>query len=540
MPTLDSAPESRAIAHQTPSLAMPAKPTSPLFFFCAALLLGSLVCTLSQCGGESKGKDQQAPTAGGASADPTANGAAQGGNATTTPALEPAERDPAKAMTDARQLPAESDRVRIAISGELSGRLEPCGCASGQLGGLARRTFYLAQRQFDVLIEGGGLVDTSTELDFAKAYTALEIMNAYDVRYTAQGLSAADLALASTGILSLMQGMNVPAVASDLDPSALDEMSRETWPATLHRETTTKEGITVRIASLVSNLPKPMPTDLEGLKLRTPQKAWTLAMEGVAPESLRVLLVHGGMKAARDAASMEPRPDLIVECSETFNEPPGTPAWANEVPIVSTGVRGRMLVDCSIARIEGKPHIAYDIAALRGSTVKGAQEDAGTREVLLAHRRQVAEQDILEEMLGQADTKNGASYTGSKACGSCHAADLEIWKRSKHGHAWETLEKAEKDPTRYGWPVTEYPDCVSCHVVGFGERTGFLSKEKTPELAGVGCERCHGPGSEHAKTNGKVQLGTVAKTLCRDCHDFEQSPDFDWLERWAIIRHGGK
>ena len=45
-------------------------------------------------------------------------------------------------------------RVRLRLSGHLEGRLEPCGCASGQMGGLARRAFLLRQdRNYDILID---------------------------------------------------------------------------------------------------------------------------------------------------------------------------------------------------------------------------------------------------------------------------------------------------------------------------------------------------------------------------------------------------
>ena len=119
---------------------------------------------------------------------------------------------------------------------------------------------------------------------------------------------------------------------------------------------------------------------------------------------------------------------------------------------------------------------------------------------------------------------------------------MKSWQATKHAHAWQTLVDAEKDPTRYGWPVTKYPDCVSCHVVGYGQQTGFISYEKTPHVADVGCERCHGPGLDHVASGGKKPLGIIGgvtpSVMCTQCHDYEQSPQFVYSERWKMITHG--
>ena len=97
-------------------------------------------------------------------------------------------------------------------------------------------------------------------------------------------------------------------------------------------------------------------------------------------------------------------------------------------------------------------------------------------------------------------------------------------------------------PSRYGWPVTQYPDCVACHVVGYGDQSGFASPETTRNLADVGCERCHGAGSAHASEPATRKMGRVGNgtpsVVCTQCHDFEQSPDFDYSTRWPLIEHG--
>jgi hypothetical protein len=83
---------------------------------------------------------------------------------------------------------------------------------------------------------------------------------------------------------------------------------------------------------------------------------------------------------------------------------------------------------------------------------------------------------------------------------------------------------------------------VVCHTTGF-ERTpggdfiagvdGFETPESTPELGGVGCEACHGPGSRHVEVPGDRAAAwrtgfrpRPGLTTCLQCHDADNSPAF--------------
>jgi hypothetical protein len=87
---------------------------------------------------------------------------------------------------------------------------------------------------------------------------------------------------------------------------------------------------------------------------------------------------------------------------------------------------------------------------------------------------------------------------------------------SRHAGAFATLEKVN----------SEYdPECVICHVIGMQYQTGYISPTKTPELKDVGCENCHGPGSEHVRSLGAAETAGPIST-CTDCHTVEQSADY--------------
>jgi hypothetical protein len=431
--------------------------------------------------------------------------------------------------------PGEGDRIRFLISGSMLGRLEPCGCASGQLGGLARRMQHIGEhRSYDLLLEGGDLVDSATELDVQKMFTAVQVLFGMQHPYDAIGVGSKDLALPRDEWCSFLAGAQV--VASDL------QCAREDWPGKPFVEKDVR-GMKVRIASFTLTVPE-QPAGADAVRLLPPADAWRAALAGAGEDTLRVLMLHGSDTVARALVpTLAPPPDLVVCCDRDAVEPSNRPEHVGAVPMVLAGIRGRVLLDLMFVRSPEGPRVSCEPVPLAGSkTLPGGGGDPDVKQVLLAHRDQVAQDGIQERMSRQLPTPNGAAYVGSEACRTCHATAYEAWAKTKHFHAWDTLVKAETDPSRYGWPVTKYPDCVSCHVVGFREKTGFVTFDETPHLSAVGCERCHGPGSEHLQSPEKNRLGihggVPASVLCTQCHDFEQSPDFLYGDRWKVIEHG--
>jgi hypothetical protein len=60
--------------------------------------------------------------------------------------------------------------------------------------------------------------------------------------------------------------------------------------------------------------------------------------------------------------------------------------------------------------------------------------------------------------------------------------------------------------------------------------SGFVSEEKTGNLKNVGCENCHGPGSEHIRTLGEAETAEP-RLDCTDCHTPEESTNYPGNEQ---------
>lgn len=113
------------------------------------------------------------------------------------------------------------------------------------------------------------------------------------------------------------------------------------------------------------------------------------------------------------------------------------------------------------------------------------------------------------------------AYLGSDKCKMCHSKQHGTWAMMKHFKAFDSLTAEEK----------KNDECVKCHVTGFGKPGGFVSMEKTPNLAHVQCEACHGPGGNHMKAPMADKKKTIDRrgTDCRDCH----SPHVDVMRKKA-------
>jgi hypothetical protein len=151
-------------------------------------------------------------------------------------------------------------------------------------------------------------------------------------------------------------------------------------------------------------------------------------------------------------------------------------------------------------------------------------------------------------------------YIGVKNCTMCHKTDkqgkqLDIWKNSGHSKAFQTLttKKADEIAKAQGLkkPAAESPECLECHVSGYGIDAKLLDKNFDYK-DGVQCETCHGAGSQYkALQIMKDRKKAIAAGLrefkdppaiekyCKTCHN-EKSPTykgFKFKEDWEKIKH---
>ena len=121
---------------------------------------------------------------------------------------------------------------------------------------------------------------------------------------------------------------------------------------------------------------------------------------------------------------------------------------------------------------------------------------------------------------------NPRGYTGSDVCGVCHELEAQTYAFTQHMTAFDTL--VTHGENRNG-------ECVSCHVVGFGEPGGFSFDENPAHLENVGCESCHGRGGGHLSTDSPKTVSY--ESACLTCHNATHSLGFDYASFLPKVSH---
>ncbi len=434
----------------------------------------------------------------------------------------------------------------LVISGEMDGYVEPCGCAGkeNQKGGLARRHGFLQmlkKRGWNpIALELGGQVKRfgpQAGIKFTHVAGALRTMG-----YQAVALGVKELNLPIILNEVLQPSNNFVSANVGLE-GAEDLIPKHR----LIQVGGTRIGVTAVLG------------DRYQRRVTNREFTYKPAAEALRPvvaslkdqADVQVLLVHGSRTDSQELAKEFPEVDFVVTAGGA-EMPPGELAEisGSRGRLVEVGHKGMYLAVIGLFDDPQKPW-RYKRVAL----------DARHAETKAMYEMMVNYQAELEGVgLGGAVAvprahPSGRSFVGSAACADCHTTAHEIWSKTPHAKALETLKNL--DPPRH-----HDPECLSCHVVGwdpqlyFPYKSGYLSEEKTPLLTHQGCENCHGPGSDHVAAElGELEVTEAeadlrrkqmritlqaAEANCRGCHDLDNSPEFDFDTYWPKVQHEGR
>ena len=109
---------------------------------------------------------------------------------------------------------------------------------------------------------------------------------------------------------------------------------------------------------------------------------------------------------------------------------------------------------------------------------------------------------------------------------------------------WDASPGYEQDRvSRWNRPIAS--DCLNCHSSQVRAAAGFTNRYAEPPFAqpGIGCERCHGPGSEHIAGHAKMldpaKLDPARRdSVCAQCHMSGEAREARLGMRFADYRPG--
>jgi hypothetical protein len=401
-------------------------------------------------------------------------------------------------LAGAASRPAEE--TWLVVSGDSKGFLSPCGCTKPMTGGIKRRVAairLLTVGKNAVVVEAGTSIGSRGRQQEIKLETLAECLS--KVR--------AIMAVSPEDATPLGRGVMESAFRLSGNRMVTASLRGSSFPPVMIEGGLAVSSVTPRadqLASALGETPVPLKDATEAL-IREAEA------EGVAP----VVVLDGDRDAATQLAMQHPKLRVIIY--RFAGDPPSTPLRVGPVTLISAGERGRFVVR---VRISGETVDSYSMIKL-GPEV---QDDKDAKRLYKNYLLRVEGEDLL----GNVPRIKSDPFAGSRACRSCHAKTFTTWSKTRHAGALKTLEKDghAKDP-----------ECVPCHVVGLDQLGGFVSRQKTPNLADVGCESCHGPGANHSRDPYKFKLPKLGEKSCLKCHTTETSPNFDFKTYWAKIKH---
>ncbi|HMF15461.1 MAG TPA: multiheme c-type cytochrome [Gemmataceae bacterium] len=462
----------------------------------------------------------------------------------------------------------------VVVSGQQHGYMEPCGCSRPQIGGLDRRYNFIEGvkgRGWPVLaVDVGDIAQRKGPAGMPNVQGLVKykysMMALKQMKYPAVSFGSYEAAMPLIDALTAFTlNNNDPSTGKPLPPfvlaANLDKKEEsfpglvESWKIVDVPDAKLKIGVVGVVGPSVAKEIKDPAVRLTKESDVAAIRAALKAMESDKPD-LRVLLYQGQPEEARAIAKEFPSRFPVIACISTFDEPPSNAEIVKEAGtiIVTVGHKGKYVGAVGINRTgkdEPKFELRYQLVRLGEEYLisEGKEKGHPILDLLEEYTKELKRENYLAKYYpskhpSQAGKKADEKpvYVGSDKCRKCHEHAYEIWKTSPHFKAYEALVKAEHPSNR------QYDgECVVCHTVGFGYESGFRNEKDTPNLINVGCESCHGPGSQHVKNANnaaarealnpwKGDARRIEIDLCVKCHDPDN--DVHWsFDKWKKIIH---
>ncbi|OHB34390.1 MAG: hypothetical protein A2Y08_01900 [Planctomycetes bacterium GWA2_40_7] len=418
--------------------------------------------------------------------------------------------------------------INIIFTGEENGYLEPCGCSEKELGGLPRRhTLVNRLRKKDenwILLSLGDLPGKVGRQDEIKMETILRALDQMD--YAAHNIGEKDINMGIDLLSYLSQISNVDFISSNIDfntqvlkvkPYIIKEIKI--------KETTLKVGI----LGILS--PELIDDTCQDIKVIDPIVSLKPLLSNLSDKTdILILLSHAEIEDSIKIAETYPEFDLVIS-GHRIDRPGIYLTKVKSTYVIPVGEKGKYLGTITLSpkstRTDGSKRFNSYLSTTETIPLDERFEDSPAIEMLLKIYQQRLKDEELIKRVFKTGLPSNLTFIGNDDCAVCHNKIFRHWENTRHASAYETLLKVGH----------EYdPECIECHTTGLSYFTGFETIDSTPGLKGVGCESCHGAGSNHKETQSK-DYGKAEVEICEICHENEHSPNFQFKDYWQKIIH---
>lgn len=421
-------------------------------------------------------------------------------------------------------------KIVIAYTGNVDGYLEPCGCdgTDEMLGGLYKKATYIREyRKTEknlVLVDSGDLFNEHEKIKDSYMPSARFKGEVFTKVYKDLGIDAInvgelDLALGIEYLKELEKKYDVPFISANI----VDDKNQLLFkPYVIKTIDNIKIGI-IGIMGTTNDVAKPF-EEIAGSSLSVLNPLETAAARVAELRDkvdFIVVLTHQHMGQNWVFARKINGIDVIV--GGHHKQKLDTPYEANSTYIVQSSEKEQhqgMLVLEKAA--DGTKTATNTMVPLNAKIA----DDANVKAMIDEYNQEVNKLYTSPVAAAQEEAVTPRSI----ACNECHGEAYEIWQKSAHAHAFQTLVKKERQLN---------PDCLACHTTRFEEAGGFTMQAQQKELRNVQCENCHGDRTAHLADPGVVSQVKPDVKTCLKCHTEYRCPDFEknYAQEWEKIKH---
>jgi YVTN family beta-propeller protein len=294
--------------------------------------------------------------------------------------------------------------------------------------------------------------------------------------------------------------------------------------------------------------------------LSSPDSARIAELSGIIQEPQESAVCLGCHATGSDAEEWEKDPTFFIEdgvqcemCHGAGSEYIDVEVMSDPGAAMRAGLRKITERDCMVCHAEKGSHVAIhnksqlDVSAAFERIAHPTPEAPSYDPIMLGAS---GPGGVVGAAVAAESSAPGPKYAGVFACAECHDSpstglQFSIWRMSRHAQAYATLSTpaAYETAERRGLevPPQESPECLRCHsTAGLDEPDAYMASLSKDE--GVGCEACHGAGSEYldeaimrdAVAARAAGLRPVTEETCKGCHESES---FDFAESFEKIAH---
>jgi hypothetical protein len=350
---------------------------------------------------------------------------------------------------------------------DVLGDIEPCGCRTNPLGGMARKANLMKRLHDSSILQldaGDLLFSANTIPDLLSKQAELQagyLLRSMDaLHHDAIVPGEKDFALGLKIFEKLRSRTKIRFIAANLVARSGERLFDKSVIFT--RKGSDGKPIRIAVVGIVGD-DLPLPREL---KVQPPLAAAQKEVAAVRKNAdLVVLLTHEGLDKDKELAEKVRGVDIIVGGhTQSFLQ---EPLRIGKVTIYQSSFRNQYV---GVLPLE-KPFNGqgYKLIGLDAGYDSPADAPSPTDTLVQEFKKAVGDlntrEDAKLEQLAPPNAASGKFQTFPK-CAECHLKQFDFWRKTPHALALNALMEKQQFKNK---------ECLSCHTVGLGDPHGLLS-----------------------------------------------------------------